>query len=307
MGAALLALIGCPSREGSPPTEPPPRTTETPAEPQAPETPASAQETLRTLAVESFRPVGIDEVRFHVRFADGREGTYIPSEARRPRRGQAEVAAARLATYLEIADRRVVLREFSLDEIEAALDESARPAWGELRSQMHVVEERVVGALGPWDTGVRDLRRTEPDRLQGMTARLLGMDVIAEDDLELYASLSQMVIFDHLLGVRRRDVVVDGEGTLRFESNGSAFPETVPFEQQRLLRRDLMRTRRFPRGLLERLRSLTGSELRRILASEPTLLTEPQLRGVENRRDAILSYTRSWIDQAGEERIVVFR
>jgi hypothetical protein len=167
--------------------------------------------------------------------------------------------------------------------------------------------------VGPWINDLEFMKlETEPLRSK-WRAWLLDPAPVPEDSRALAGQIATMIVFDALsgnwdrwsganVGLRpktRELVFVDNDGAFMV-------PTPAPFERQRDLLKGL---KKYPRGLVHKLRALDAAGLRAALGEErpgAPLLSPAALDQLEARRRDVVSEADARVRELGEAKVFVF-
>jgi len=267
--------------------------------------------TVATGAPAWGKSVGHTSVVFRVRLDGGAELAFKPESRRGKTRYRGEIAAYRLAKALGLSNvLPAIPRTFDAKALEAALEPSAKELF---RTEAIVTAGKVRGSAVPW------LKKMEFIPLEGAPWRgrwkgWLGAAEIPEDQRELAAQIAALVVFDLLTGNWDRwsgaNVAIDRPtNTLLFVDNDGAFFDPIPAEPLAAQRKQLEKTERFPRALIEALRKQTPVSLADAFGEESPgapLLSAKVVAGVDERRRFVLDRVDALIKERGEAAAYAF-
>ena len=268
---------------------------------------------LLTAEPRQFRPVGHTSVVFRMRLEGPATAAYKVASNSFPRAHLAEIAAYRVALLLGLDNvPPAVLRRVARDKIDARMHRDYKQRWRALQGEVRWLEGGIAeGAASVWVFGLRSFRlEQEQTRWR---AWLRGNTEIPKERLALARDLSNMVVFDYLVGNRDRFSgsnmkVLPGAGRLVLLDNDHAFPlaqSDVSYSD--FLLESLKLTERFSRSTVERLLALEESDLRAELGASPRpLLTHDQINGLMERRAILLSYVARLIEERGRDAVLYF-
>jgi len=271
-------------------------------------------EVISTARSRSFKPVGHTSVVLRMRTVARVTAAMKVRSRDVPRGYQHEIAAYRIARLL------------GLDNVPPAI--YRRVSWKEIRQRFHEdkldrrasVRRAVVwdddgsapGAAIYWVKGMRSVGHEEASSWAGW----LQNEPIPEGKEALARDLSTMAVFDLLIGNWDRfsggNLQTDKERQRAIlRDNDRAFSTPLLARRRDALLDRLMRTKRFPRSVVERLTELDEAALRQELGLDPSdasvpLLSDTQIADVFDRRATILSYVAALIEQRGEDEVLVF-
>ncbi|MFW6049668.1 MAG: hypothetical protein ACODAU_00760 [Myxococcota bacterium] len=281
--------------------------------------PAAILDRLVDAPILWFEPVGRTTVVFRVVFEGGGKGLFEPSTRQHPAGHRAEVAAYRVARLLGLDGvPPAITRRVAREDLRARLDPELEDAWAPIaRWTNWSADGWVAGAAIDWVPDARALGLERHEAVRRWSRWLSQEGRVPEDGRALARDLSNMVVFDYLIGHWERLGRGGIEGTpdgarLYLRDHNKAFAAPLPPVLHRRTADGLLRSEKFSRGLVERLARLDADALRAELARDPghaagaPLLTAAQVAGVMDRREAILSYVGALIDEHGEEAVLVF-
>ncbi len=271
-------------------------------------------EVISTARSRSFKPVGHTSVVLRMRTVARVTAAMKVKSRDVPRGYQYEIAAYRIARLL------------GLDNVPPAI--YRRVSWKEIRQRFHEdkldrrasVRRAVVwdddgsapGAAIYWVKGMRSVSNEEASTWAGW----LQNGPIPKGKEALARDLSTMAVFDLLIGNWDRfsggNLQTDKERQRAIlRDNDRAFSTPLLARRRDALLDRLMRTKRFPRSVVERLAELDEAALREELGRDPShasvpLLSDTQIADVFDRRATILSYVAALIQERGEDEVLVF-
>jgi hypothetical protein len=276
---------------------------------------------VRAAAITSLRPVGSTSVVFAAKLKAGVDASFKPRQQAKPLGYRAEIAAYRVARLLAFdnvppavsrAVGLVQIRERLAPEFQAAAPEFERALITEASGGVAVVP----GAATYWVPDLRDLGLDSPRRMERWTRHLLQSGAVRAEERSWHADLSNMLVFDYLIGNGDRWSGANVQGLkdgsrIVIRDHDLAFPETLKKDRHAVLFAALERTEKFSRRTVERLRALSEASLRAELGRDPRARVEPilsdaQIAGVLERRAAIMSLVSALVEEFGEERVLAF-
>lgn len=265
------------------------------------------------------KPVGTSSVVLKTTFVGGLEAAFRPRTHTQPRGWTNELAAYRIARALSMDQVPPVLaRAFSRTELQAHLHPDFVGDWPALNDKMAGRADVVWGSLVYWVPGLRDLDLDTP---RGMVswAGWLAHDggPLSSDETSLAADVGTMLCFDYLVANVDRwsggNVRADASGRrVIIRDHNLAFVSPLPLAQHERVLGHMRRVERFSRRFIIALHALDEARLRAALTGAPDLpedtplLNEAQLRGVLDRREALLSRVAQLIDVYGDAAALAF-
>lgn len=282
----------------------------------------SVEQIVRVLAGSTFselRPVGTTSVVLRANLdAPFRAALKLASQDL-PMAPATEAAAYRLARCLGLTTvPPVVLRRLPYRSVEYAIDPRHIDRWGELAQRVTVDSSSQLEAAAIfWIEGLRDLPIAEREDRQPVLQVLLQGSVVSADQQLMAAQLSDLSVFDLLLGNGDRwsgsNVQGDVSGQwLYIRDHDHAFATHLRPEVEARLITQLGQVERFSRGLIARVHALTALDFERewtrdpLLATRSAWLRERVLPGVFARRAKLLDHVRALAVRHGEDAVLAF-
>ena len=277
---------------------------------------------LRTAASREFKPVGHTSVVFRMRLDSPHTAAFRP-RTRDHRRGHlAEIAAYALGRALGLDN---VVPATLRYETKRRISERLHPRYDDYETRTDI--ENRIFYLTPYDTPgaaiywVPNLSETDLDEAQAEWQGWLSEDPIPPRKSELARDLSNMRVFDYLVGNWDRfsggNLKVFGGEPVRvaLRDHNVAFGRLAP-RRERQLREAVVATRRFSRRTVERMQRLDAPTLVRFIgelnAAEELerlrleVLTDDELESVIERSHVVLSHVGALIAEYGEETVLAF-
>ena len=277
------------------------------------------QQRVRVAVPLRFKPVGTSSVVFKTTFVGGLEASFRPRTSTQANGWTNEVAAYRVARALDLDQvPPAVARAFSRAELQARLHPDYAADWPALDEKMLGHGDVVWGALVYWVPGLRDL---ELDTPRGMArwGQWLSRDsgALSPDEASLAADVGTMLCFDYLIANVDRwsggNVRADASARrVVIRDHNLAFLAPLPRSQHERVLGPMRRVERFSRRFVIALQALDEPRLRAALAPDASLpegtplLDEAQLRGVLDRRAALLSRVAALLDAYGDAAVLAF-
>jgi hypothetical protein len=262
-------------------------------------------EVIRTGRILSRQSVGSTSVNLHLHLAGEMDAAWKPRTSNHGERYRAELAAYRLNRLL------------GLSRVPPAVSRSIPRAVLHLSPDTTVLFERDGTARGAalyWVPVLRDSMIDRPRDQERWTSWLRQGNSIPADQGARAEEISTMLVFDMLTGNWDRwsggNVAMDGTGHLLYRDNNGGFDE--PFVEGLMQRSlaNLRRAQKFHRGVIDRARALTEASVRAEMALDPDRdhppLTDPQLRSLLRRRDALVTYVDGLVARYGAARVYVW-
>ncbi|MEZ4254769.1 MAG: hypothetical protein R3A78_03505 [Polyangiales bacterium] len=276
---------------------------------------------VRAAIVTGLRPVGNTSVVFAAELRGSVNAAFRPRQKLKPLGYRAEIAAYRIARLLEldnvppVVSRMVpvaAVREKIIPEFQAAAEEYVRALIPERVGEQDMVP---VAAIY-WIPDMRDPGLDASRRVERWTRHLQQSGRVRESELSWHRDIANVLVFDYLIGNPDRWSGSNLQGShdgmrLYIRDHDLGFPEQDRVDRTRVLLETLMRTQKFSRRTVARLRDMTRASVAAEVAKDPrsreeAILSPAQLDGVMARRDTILSYVDSLVDEYGAERVLVF-
>ena len=260
-----------------------------------------------------FEPVGRTSVSFRVRLEGNTTAAYKVATRYFPRAPFAEVAAYRVASLLGLDNvPPAVLRRIAREQITALMGRRHKHRWQELQPEVLWVDDGFAeGVASLWVLGLRSWSLEE--RQKWWRQWLRGSTVIPSKHVALARDLSNMVVFDYLVGNRDRFargqmLVLPSAGRLVLIDQDHAFPvEPGAGVKSTFLLESLRLTERFSRATVERLRALDEGDLRGALGAPPRALLPPdQIEAIMVRRRVVLAHLAKLAQERGEGAVLYF-
>lgn len=270
-------------------------------------------ERLRGATPLRFKPVGTSSVVLQMTLEGPVDAVFRPRSRDSARGYLAEIAAYRVARLLGLSNappsvfRRVTRRQFR-----ERLDPDFADTLQELITwTVWDRDDTLPGAVTYWVPQMRGLGLEGWRATERFTYRLTQGVEIPPEDLPLHTDISNMLVFDYLVGNWDRFSPGSPQGTpdgrrLFLRGQERAFLHPLPVHLHERLRSGLTRTEKFSRSIVDRLLRMRPDLLRSELRDTPDgpLLTERQLADLLDRREALLSYVTSLVENYGEEAVV---
>jgi hypothetical protein len=276
---------------------------------------------LKTATMLGFRPVGSTSTVFRTVLkglsfrAAFKTATYL-----RPYGAIAEVAAYRLSRCLGMINvPPAVLRRTTALQLQFGLEPASASKWIDIAPRLlNDASGLVEGAAIYWVDGLRDIELSTPAGRDEHLQWLSQSHPLREPPPPMAAQLSDLVAFDYLIGNwdRWSGSNVRGEAsgrTLIIRDQDAAFAGLVTEGLQRKMLEPLLKTERFSRSFVNRLRGLTRASFERELGQDTSLAMRPHrgfspraMDGLFDRRGAVLSHVQALVEQYGEQNVLVF-
>ena len=282
----------------------------------------SVEQIVRVLGTSTFadlRPVGTSSVVLRASLdAPFRAALKLASHDL-PMAPATEAAAYRLSRCLGLTTvPPAVLRRLPYRDVERAIDPRHIERWAELALRVTVDSgSQLEGAAIFWVEGLRDLSIAGREDRQPVLQVLLQGSVVAAEQQLMAAQLSDLSVFDLLLGNGDRwsggNVQGDASGQwLYIRDHDHAFATHLRSDVEARLITQIGQVQRFSRGLIARVRALTAADFEREWTKDPLLATrgawlrERVLPGVFARRAKLLDHVQGLVLRHGEEAVLSF-
>lgn len=271
---------------------------------------------LRTAPVKRMRPVGATSVVFQTALVGPVNAAFKLDSRERPRAVVSEVRAYRVARLLGLDNvPPVVVRRLPRATLQQRMHPAYMPAWAKIRHALRDRAEEPRVAAIYWVPGLKDMGVESRSGMRRWRPWLSGDAGVPEAQRSLAADLSRMLCFDYLVGnwdrlsgSNAKGLPSQGRLVLRDHDIALASELAAPLHE-RLWRRATT-VERFSRNFVARLRRLTPDVLRRELARDAGLKASAAdaawVRGLMDRRQALLSHVNSLIGLHGEREVLVF-
>jgi len=262
---------------------------------------------------------GGSSISLRIDFENGSRAAFKPRQTNWQSVPRREVVAFRINRLLGLGSVPPAIgRRFQISEILKSLHPESRFYAPRLRAEMIQQGGWVTGELSWWIPVIRrgKVDGYEIDSMEGIVSwkRYLSIGAkIPERDLALVQQISSMVLFDFIINNPDRwsggnARVSDDQRLLYFMDNTLSFGDRVGAHNK--ARTYFERCHTFSRSLVERLRSLKESELRKVLEHdvEPFdyYLRDSEIAALLSRRDGAIEYIDSLIRQYGEDLVLAF-
>jgi hypothetical protein len=280
---------------------------------------ADIEQALREQAPLAAKPVGTSSVVFKLDLDGPIDAAFRPESRLNPRGHLAEIAAFRVGRGLGLSNvAPAVPRSLPWAELEKLVFATKPEAWPLLQPDMIQRNSMVSGVCIYW---IPDMRELGIDRSEGIErfSRWLSQDgepASREKSKRLAAQISTMLAFDYLVANFDRFSGANAQGDASGErvflrDHNMAFFEPLRSTHHEKILGRLKRAQRFSRSFVHALKELDAPRLSGVLADpqDPPdfrLLSPGQIRGVLDRRTALLSYIAALIDTHGERNVLTF-
>jgi hypothetical protein len=275
-------------------------------------------EALFSARLDNLRPIGTSSLTFQMQLAGTIDAAFKPETRTHPRGWAHEVAAYRIAGVLGLdqvppARVRVIergqLRRHIAPDFEGDVDVLLAPI---VFASNVPGSTTVRGAAIYWVPNLERGTLDQPEGLERWTAWLVPGVALSPEQRILARDLASMCLFDALIGNGDR---LSG-GNLRTATSGVqrvivrdhnlAFPVQWSEGQRARVLAELTRARRFPRYVVEGLRTLDRAALESAVQDElgGALLDAAQIDAVLDRRAMVLSYVAALVEEHGEEAVL---
>jgi hypothetical protein len=279
----------------------------------------SIQAALRTQTPLAAKPVGTSSVVFKMDLEGPIDAAFRPESRLNPRGHLSEIAAFRVGRGLGLTNvAPAVPRSLPWADLEKLVYAAKPEAWSLLQPDMIQRNGQVFGVAIYW---IPEMRELGLDTNEGIArfSRWLSQDgtpASREKSKLLAAQISTMLSFDYVVANFDRFSGANAQGDasgehLFLRDHNMAFFEPLrSTHHERILGR-LKRAQRFSRSFVHALKELDAPRLSGALADpmDPPdfrVLSEGQIRGVLDRRTALLSYIAALIDTYGERNVLTF-
>jgi hypothetical protein len=264
----------------------------------------------------SGKSIGHTSVVFKLTLKPTLVAAFKPDSKRGPGRYKGEIAAYRFGRALGIPNvPPAIARSFSFDALLAALGGKDNEAGALLASEVTPDKAgQLRGAVIPWLPHLSFLSLEADPLLTEWKGWLAGDTEIPADKKSLAAQISTMLVFDYLTGNWDRwsggNVGFDATtGTVLFVDNDGAFYDKPPPAALAAQKERLQATRRFSRGLVDKLRRLTPEALTAALGTDGTrgpMVGPKALGGMIARQYELLKMIDADIAKLGDAKVLSF-
>ena len=274
---------------------------------------------LRASAFTGLRPVGTTSVVLRANLDAPFRAALKLASRQLPLAPATEAAAYRLSRCLGLTTvPPVVLRRLPYGSLEHALEPRYLERWAELAPRVVVDDASQVEAAAIfWIEGLRELPIAGREDRQPVLQVLLQGSVVSAEQQLMAAQLSDLSVFDLLLGNGDRwsggNVQGDVSGQwLYIRDHDHAFATHLRPEVEARLLSQVTQVERFSRGLIAQVRALTRERFERewtkdpLLAARSAWLRERVLPGVFARRAKLLRHVHELVRKHGEDSVLSF-
>ncbi len=276
---------------------------------------------IRAGIISELEPVGVTSVVLHVKMRGTTDAAFKPRQTLKPLGYRAEIGAYRVARLLGLdnvppAISRSILVSTLRDKLSPDAKANADAFIAAMVPEGLDKDQTVPGVVTYWIPQLRELGLDSTRRMERWTRHLQQGGSIHDEELAWHRDIANTLLFDYLIGNIDRWSGGNVRGTpkgdrIYIRDHDLAFPEVFRAPRNGDLLAQLGRTQKFSRGVVRRLAAMTEASLRAELALDPRSAVEPilsdaQIAGVLDRRDAILSYVKALVDQYGEDKVLVF-
>jgi hypothetical protein len=279
----------------------------------------SVERALREQGALAAKPVGTSSVVFKVDLDGPIDAAFRPESRLNPRGHLSEIAAFRVGRGLGLTNvAPAVPRSFSWSELEKLVYAAKPEAWSLLQPDMIQRSGQVSGVAIYW---IPEMRELGLDTSEGIArfSRWLSQDgtpATRDKSKRLASQISTMLAFDYLVANFDRFSGANAQGDasgehLFLRDHNMAFFEPLRSTHHEKILGRLKRAQRFSRTFVNALKELDAPRLSGALADpmDPPdfrVLSAGQIRGVLDRRTALLSYIAALIDMHGERNVLTY-
>ncbi|HEY6179636.1 MAG TPA: hypothetical protein VIX73_34515 [Kofleriaceae bacterium] len=251
-------------------------------------------------------------------FASGARAAFKPMQIHPQSDPRREIAAFRIDRMLGIGHvAPAKSAAFSIDDMVAAADPTNRALTAtRIESEAIPRDGKLCGELSWWIPEIKRVRLgghyiDEPDGESLWAESLQAGAAIPGELRPMLAQIATVIVFDVLIDNSDRWSGNNTQGStddrvLYFMDNTLAFSQYTLGHATNLSR--LYRIQVFPRGLIGKLRVLTGEAITAALGHADDvlgpLLSEAELRAMLSRRDHLLEYVDGLIAELGEDAVL---
>jgi hypothetical protein len=261
---------------------------------------------------------GGSSLSLRIEFASGARAAFKPMQIHPQSDPRREIAAYRIDRLFGIGHvAPAKSAAFAIDDLVAAVDTTNRAsAATRIENEAIARDGMLSGELSWWIPEIKRVRLggryvDEPDGEQLWAEYLQAGAAIPAELRPMLAQLSTVIVFDVIIDNSDRWSGNNTQGSpddrvLYFMDNTLAFSQYTLGHTTNLSR--LYRIQVFPRGLIGKLRGLTGDAIRAALGPGDEvlgpLLSEAELRAMLSRRDHLLEYVDGLIAELGENAVL---
>lgn len=261
---------------------------------------------------------GGSSLSLRIDFASGARAAFKPMQIHPQSDPRREIAAYRIDRLLGLGHVPPARSAaFAIDDVIAAAEPGSRATTAaRIESEAIPRDGMLCGELSWWIPEIKPVRLgghyiDEPDG-EALWAEYLQAGAARPVELRpMLAQIATVIVFDVVIDNSDRWSGNNTQGspddrTLYFMDNTLAFSQYTLGHTTNLSR--LYRIQVFPRGLIGKLRALTGDAIRSALGTGDDvlgpLLGEAELRAMLSRRDHLLEYVDGLIAELGEEAVL---
>ncbi len=268
--------------------------------------------------VVKYASVGHTSIVFHAELREHEDAALKPDTHRHPGGYRAEIAAYRLAQLLAIdnvppAARIMIERDQLREKLVTRSGEDAREIEGSIRWLEHDPHDIAPAAAVLWIPNLTSIGLDTQRGIETWAQWLAQEQKVEEDDRALAKDISNMVLFDYLIGNWDRfsggNVQVNEEKKrLIIRDHNLAFKSPLPQRLHAKMLRPLFRAERFSRTSIMKLKQLDRPSLDKAVVEvgERSLLSDQQRADIMDRRAAILSRVTALVELYGENSVLAF-
>jgi hypothetical protein len=261
---------------------------------------------------------GGSSLSLRIDFASGARAAFKPMQIHPQSDPRREIAAFRIDRLLGIGHvAPAKSAAFAIEDLVAAADPANRAsAATRIATEAIQRDGKLCGELSWWIPEIKRVRLggryvDDPDGEQLWVEYLQAGVAMPAELRPMLAQLSTVIVFDVVIDNSDRWSGNNTQGSLDdrilyFMDNTLAFSQYTLGHTTNLSR--LYRIQVFPRGLIGKLRALTGDAIRAALGGSDDvlgpLLSEAELRAMLSRRDHLVEYVDGLIAELGEDAVL---
>jgi len=254
---------------------------------------------------------GGSSISFHLYFADGSAAAFKPEQINPQTVPRKEIAAYRINRMLGLnAVPPATGRTLHRDELVGKLPKEASFQATRIDAETTFDDEGFTrGELSYWIPVIADSHLDTPESVLQWTKWLTPGEEIPPEKAGIMAQLSSLLVLDMLTNNSDRfsggNLMTTGDGKILFYMDNT-FGFQVEDEGHIRCREYLFRCEKFSRKLVDALRKMDLPSLRRALETEPSVLSDAELRSIVARKDVTLKYIDGLIAAFGADQVLVF-
>jgi hypothetical protein len=254
---------------------------------------------------------GGSSISFHLYFSDGSGAAFKPEQINPQTVPRKEIAAYRINRMLGLnAVPPATARTLNRADLVGKLPAEAAFLATRIDAETTFDEEGFTrGEVSYWIPVIADSHLDTPETVLLWTKWLTPGEEIPPEKSAIMSQLSSLLVLDMLTNNSDRfsggNLLTSSDGKILFYMDNT-FGFQVEDEGHIKCRQYLFRCEKFSKTLVEQLRSIDLSSLKRALEPEPSVLSEAEMASVIARKNVTLKYIDGLIAAFGADQILVF-